>query len=145
MRRDLWIKYLEMIAGKVVYAEDNSYRIMMYAGEKFAYIAQSYLLYEYGTGISTNGNKVWAERMRKDWQATNRIMLSMEPCAEAKCLHVPEYLRIADKVGWLARFQRWKIAPSKIFYEMRRRFFPRRTPERVEDMFVHELLSMDTL
>lgn len=147
VRRTLWIKYLEMIAGKVVYAEDNSYRIMMYAGEEFAYIAQSFLLYEYGTGISTNGNEVWAERLRKDWLEADRIMLSMEPCAEAKRLHIPEYLRLVNKEGWSARLQqwKWKITPSRLSYRLRRRVFPRRTPVNVEDEFVCELLSMDIL
>ena len=147
VRRILWIKYLEMMAGKVLYAEDNSYRIMLYVGEKFAYIAQSFLLYEYGTGISTNGSEVWAERLRKDWLEADRIMLLMEPCAEAKRLHIPEYLRLVNKEGWPARLQqwKWKIAPSRLFYRLRRRLFPRRTPVNVEDEFVCELLSMDIL
>ena len=145
VRRDLWIKYLEMIAEKVVYAEDNSYRIMMYAGEKFAYIAQSFLLYEYGTGISTTGSEVWEERLRKDWQAANRIMLSIEPCVEAKQLRIPEFLRAVNEVGWSARLQKWKIAPYKFFYALKVKLFPRKTPLNIEKAFVHELLSLEDM
>ncbi len=143
LRRDWWIKYLEMIIGKVVYAEDNSYRIMMYAGEKFAHIAYSFMLYENGAGISTKGSKVWAERLRKDWRMADKIMLSIEPCVEANHLHIPEFLRIADKIGWKARLRRWKIAPSRIFFVVKCRLFPNRTPVNLDEDFVLELLIKD--
>lgn len=143
LRRDWWLKYLEMLAGRVVYAEDNSYRIMMYRGETFAYIPQSFVLYEYGTGISTSGSKAWAERLRKDWQAADNIMLLLEPCSAAKHLRIPEYLQLLGQKGWEARYQRWKIFPCRLYYRLKTKFFPRMTPTNVDEVFVTELLSQD--
>lgn len=144
VRRELWIKYLEMISGKVVYAEDNSYRIMMYCGEKFAYLPQSLLLYEYGSGISTSGSDVWAKRLRKDWLAANTVMLESKPCKEAVRLQIPEFLRIFGKSGWYGRLQRWWISPARLCYGLKYRFFPRFTPTDVDEAYAVELLSSDT-
>lgn len=143
VRRKTWIKYLEMIAGKVVYAEDNSYRIMMYCGEKFAYLPQSFLLYEYGSGISTSGSDVWDQRLRKDWQAANDVMLNTNPCVDAVHLRIPEFLRISGKSGWHRRLQRWLIFPFRLGYRLKCRFFPRFTPTNVDAAYTAELLNGD--
>ncbi|TYZ29944.1 glycosyltransferase family 2 protein [Selenomonas caprae] len=139
-RRESWIKYLEMIAGKVIYAEDHSYRLMIYCGEQFAHVPRSFLLYEYGTGISTSGSSVWAERLNEDWKKANEIMLSMKPCDEAKRLNVQEFLKIEQKHGWMYRLLRWWICPSRILFSIRKKLFPNRTPTQVDKDFVQELL-----
>lgn len=141
LRRDLWLEYLEMLAGRVMYAEDNSYRIMMYRGEKFSYIPKSFLLYEYGTGISTGESQAWKERLRKDWQVTDQIMLSLEPCSEVKRLRVPEFLQLLSQKDFLSRWQRWKIYPARVYYRIKSKFFPRWTPTNIDEVFVTELLG----
>lgn len=142
-RREQWKKYLEMIVGKVIYAEDNSYRIMMYRGEKFVYFPRNFLLYEYGEGVSTSGSAVWIKRLNHDWQVTNEIILSLEPCEEAKQIHIPEFLCIALKQGWLYRLQRWRKFPSRLIYRIKTKLFPRMTPVEVDKTFVHELMQSD--
>lgn len=140
VRRDAWLEYLEMIADKIVYAEDNSYRIMIYRGNKMIYNPQSFVLYEYGTGISTSGNDVWAERLRKDWQMADQIMLSLEPCDEARHVRVPEYLRLSFQKGSLVCWRRWMRYPARFYYGILHRFFPKKTPVSIDESFVTELL-----
>ena len=73
-QREIMIKYLSMISDKVVYAEDDIYRIMMFENIIPCYYPQEVIFYEYGTGISNCGNKIWEERLHKDWVATDEIM-----------------------------------------------------------------------
>ena len=67
-------EYLLKIDGRVVYAEDNIYRLMMYDGVVGAYYPRDMILYEVGCGISTNGDAEWDRLISKDWDETNRIM-----------------------------------------------------------------------
>ncbi len=74
-KKSLILNYSAMIKDKVKFAEDNMYRIMMFHGEVAYYYPVNGILYEYGDGISTSGNSIWNERLRKDWLATDKIML----------------------------------------------------------------------
>ena len=76
VERKTLAKYLGMIEGKVKYAEDHIYRLMNFEREKIVYFNRNTILYEYGTGISTSVNDVWHERLMKDLQAANQIMLA---------------------------------------------------------------------
>lgn len=139
-RKDLWIKYLEMIVGKVIYAEDYSYWIMKYLGEKFAYIPKSFLLYEYGTGISTCGSAIWKEKLQNDWKKTKEIMLLLKPCHEADRLHIKDFLQISNDRSWKNRLRRWYICPSRLLNGLKCKLFPRMTSTNVDEIFIKELL-----
>lgn len=71
-------QYISLISGKVVYAEDNIYRLMINDGIYPVYYNDIGLLYEFGTGISTNGNTHWEEKLKKDWFETDRIIMNSE-------------------------------------------------------------------
>ena len=68
-------EYLLKIVGRVMYAEDNIWRMMMFDGIVGAYFQQNTIVYEYGTGISTKGSEIWSKRLLKDWNEANNIML----------------------------------------------------------------------
>lgn len=76
--RELQLEYSEKILDKVIYAEDNIWRMMMFEGIVGGYYPYNAILYEYGTGVSTNGSDVWGQRLRKDWDAANEIMINRE-------------------------------------------------------------------
>lgn len=74
-RRVIFEKYLQMLVGKVIYAEDNAYRIMVADGIVPSFFDENVIFYEYGTGISTNVNRKWAELLKKDWLAADEEIL----------------------------------------------------------------------
>lgn len=74
VKRCVLDKYLELISGKVIYAEDNCYRLMIADGIQISFFDDVMIFYEYGTGVSTNGNSVWTERLKNDWRATNKLI-----------------------------------------------------------------------
>ncbi len=69
------IEYIDLIKDKVIYAEDNIYRLMAYKGERACYFNENVILYEHGLGVSTSNNNYWSERLSADWEATNNLIL----------------------------------------------------------------------
>lgn len=67
--------YLNKIVGKVKFAEDNVYRLMIFDGIKVSFLPKNVVLYEYGDGVSTSNNSIWLQRIRDDWNASSDIML----------------------------------------------------------------------
>lgn len=74
-RKDILLKYLNEIKGKIIYAEDYILSLMMLDKRKVFYMQSCLLLYEYGTGISTNQNLMWAKKLRNDYMQLLEIML----------------------------------------------------------------------
>ena len=73
--KDLLDKYLRKIVGKVRYAEDFSYRLMVIDNILINYYDNPVILYEHGSGISTSKNDKWAKLLDKDLKAANQVIL----------------------------------------------------------------------
>lgn len=73
-RRELFLKYLSLLSERVIYAEDNIYKMMMFEGVVGYYYPHDAILYEHGTGISTSGNSAWVEKIVKDYLAAEEII-----------------------------------------------------------------------
>lgn len=141
VRRKEWIKYLEIMSGRVIYAEDFSYKMMLYCGEKIIYFPQCCLLYEYGTGISTCNSQSWRNRLVADDAAGRAILLTLEAGEEARKLKVNDFLRLSVNSGWRCRYEKYKRCPSIFLYHIKRKFFPRKTSVDLDIDFVNELLK----
>ena len=72
------MEYIQRIAGNVIYAEDNVYRLMMFDGIVADYFQKNGILYEFGSGISTSRNQEWLRKIAQDWDAADQLMLSPE-------------------------------------------------------------------
>ena len=134
-------KYFPSMLHKIIFAEDNVYRIMAYAGETFAFYPASAVLYEYGTGISTSGNSFWAEKIHQDWSAANSIMLSMPMNPEAQECHMDTVLLHDGPNTWKTKLEKWRIYPRSFLFSVKRKLLPRHTPCTVDSSFVHRLLA----
>ncbi len=76
-------RYVDEIAGKVIYAEDNCLRLMLYNGEAAGFWHTDAVLYETGIGVSTGGSDKWTKRLQADWDATNTILAAWN-CGDPK-------------------------------------------------------------
>ena len=74
MKADLMRHYLQLIVGRVKYAEDYMMRLMIFDDVSVHHYPEKAIWYEYGTGISTSKESEWAERLRKDLAATDEIL-----------------------------------------------------------------------
>ena len=73
--RDCFGKYLKKMAGKVIYTEDTAFSLMLACGEKGSCFLENAVLYEYGTGISTAGSAAWQQKVDKDRDIANAMLL----------------------------------------------------------------------
>ncbi len=139
-RRENAIHYFEMLRGKVIYAEDFAYRIMIYCGEKIINIPKTLLLYEFGTGISTSGSQYWKKVVIEEEKELNKILLSIKECDEAHKLNIRRFISIPSDNDLKYKIARYIFCPSKIIFRIKIKFFPRLTPNKVDDSFVKRLL-----
>lgn len=70
--RKIISRYIQEICGKVKYAEDNAYRLMMLDGITFVYFNDSAIFYEWGSGISTQANTEFRRKIDQDWESASR-------------------------------------------------------------------------
>ncbi len=141
VRINVLMRYLKLLDGKVIYAEDNAYRIMSYCGEKFIFYPQCPILYEHGTGISTNGKFVWKERLRKDWIMADNIMLSCTPCKAAQQLHISKFIHLTKSNCWINRLRKLWLYPSLLLFKLKTLLSPRCTSIVMNNEFVQQLIN----
>ncbi len=72
--KKLMQKYCDLIVGKVKYAEDFMYRIMVADSIPILYYPDVVVWYEYGEGISTSGNDKWTKLLDIDLSNAYDIM-----------------------------------------------------------------------
>lgn len=99
--KELMSKYINRIAGKVIFAEDNIYRMMLFDGEMPCFYCENTILYEYGSGISTSANAVWAKRLLKDLAAANNELAVAEKDYDAYQLKMLKAAAIIARQGGL--------------------------------------------
>ena len=68
------IQYLKRILGRIKYAEDMIYRMMISNGEKMVYFPENVIWYEYGTGISTSKNNKWNAIIGEERRVSNEFV-----------------------------------------------------------------------
>lgn len=76
--RTLQVEYCKRILNKVVYAEDNIWRMMMFDGIIGGYYSEYAILYEYGVGVSTSRSNIWETRLKKDLEETDKILFKQD-------------------------------------------------------------------
>ena len=107
-RKDVLLRYLYEIKGKIIYAEDYILSLMMLDKRKVFYAQEYLILYEYGTGISTNRNLMWAKKIRNDYMQLLEIMLGRikVTCREDKRIYK---VLLINKTSnkWLRRIKKF--------------------------------------
>ena len=78
-QRELLIKYLTKISGRVKYAEDCSYIMMIADDVKVVFWDDFIVWYEFGTGISTSGCQKWLEKIWADNMAAFSLIKEEHP------------------------------------------------------------------
>lgn len=71
---DVMLTYMEQIVGKIKYAEDMIYRMMICDGKKMNYYPENVIWYEYGSGISTSGESKWDSIILEEKIVSNRLI-----------------------------------------------------------------------
>lgn len=121
-KKDIMLKYLNMIQDKVKYAEDNIYRIMMMDGLNVEYFQEKTIMYEFGDGVSTSGSMEWVRRLRRDRANTTQIM--MEQCDRSNPFEKRLYkafLVERMEYGYVRKFRRFFMRGC-LWYNIKNKF-----------------------
>ena len=73
-RRDILVKMMELIADSVVFQEDVAFSLLTFMDERIVYLEDYVVWYEYGGGISTNGENKWTKILQKDTLSYYRLL-----------------------------------------------------------------------
>lgn len=117
-QREVLTEYIELIHEKVVYAEDNAYRVMVRDNIIPAYFEENVICYEYGLGISTAKNDKWKELLGRDWEATIGIMLER-----------------GTDVRKNNKF-------SRVLYRIKKKYFTRKTSLTYDKVYIDKIYDM---
>lgn len=98
VNRELFIKYLSKIVGKVKYAEDFAYRLMVLDDIILGMYDKPVIFYEYGTGISTVKNGIWIKRLDDDLKQLKNIIIE----------------NTNDNIGFNSKYKKFLLINNKI-------------------------------
>lgn len=133
--RNLMLEYANLIAGKVIYAEDCSVIAMVADGKPLRFLDKNVIWYEYGMGISTCGSDKWAKRLEQD----NRVCFEL--IAQKHAGFQTAY-RVFMKEKSLKVF--WWRVRRKMFYLRNRKRSDKPNKEiEIQTSFLKELLNKE--
>lgn len=127
LKRDILMKYMKLLIGRVIYAEDIFMRLAILEKVDIKYYPFPGIWYEYGNGgISTTPGDKWCKRLRKDAYEMGKICLERYSDDDVRILDIlNEHCRRNASVrqpGWK---KRWKLLrhPRWWYWERCRRIF----------------------
>ena len=144
-KTELLRKYSELLLGKVIYAEDNIYRLMAYNNEPACYFDNDTVLYEHGSGVSTNGNQEWLDKIFADYVAADSIMLkwnndSVVARQFSKIAHIRTEKRVILRKFKVLIFL---LSSGKIKFVLKRKFRPRFTNMSFDPDYVRKIHTIN--
>ena len=144
--RELMIKYLNMISGKVIFCEDMCYKLMINDGIRPSYLASDILLYGYGTGVSSSSAKKWEERMHKDFFEANRLIMSSDRCSSSFARKLEKAGKALECSSGLKKMLIYFFtSPAIVRVKMSIKKSRRTTTVSVDNEYIEELLSYDKI
>ncbi|SCN23724.1 putative glycosyl transferase [Clostridium sp. N3C] len=120
MKKEVALHYLQLISGKITYAEDLSVGLIVADNIKIGFWDDYLIWYEYGSGISTSNSEKWQARLNKDqdelWKILNETKTT--DSIVKKACKLQSYNKIKQPL--IKKFLRTILEPSLLFYHFKR-------------------------
>lgn len=140
-KRVLLLAYLNEIRGKAIYAEDHAYRIMAYDRVPVYYFPKAAVIYEFGTGISTNGNTVWLEKLYKDARACTKIIMERPIEPGDKTAITYRYLELEAKSDLLSKVRKFLRVRGLLMGKLKPKWMYRKTKKELPTDFLQKVFG----
>ena len=75
--RGVFVQYLNSVIGRIKFAEDCVYRIMIADGIRVSYCESNVVCYSYGEGISTTKENKWKRIIKKDLLESDKDVVNL--------------------------------------------------------------------
>lgn len=116
--KDIMLKYMSKIIGKVKYAEDFSYRLMVLDDIILGMYDKPVVYYEYGTGVSTTCDNKWSERLSEDLRQLDGVILENNLRKDSFDRKYILYLKMKNAL--MKRICRLLLFPDLVFWQLSR-------------------------
>lgn len=136
---DIMKKYFAVISGKVKYAEDFMYKIMLADNVRLWHYGRDVIWYEYGIGISTGSNDKWAALIKKDQDAVDDIIL--ERCSDKFTKKYSKYLSKLKKSRMPQALCKIAVFPSSFYWLLKGKIKKNYTNTQIRLDFIEKLLD----
>lgn len=136
IRTDLFLKYMNFIKGKIIYAEDHIFRIMTADNEEIFYFPKKVIFYEFGGGISTTKYFCKKNPLDIDWDTANKIIQNrLTGESLLNFINLIEYRekRKKDKLSFIYRLRFNLSVKGKVIYNIKRKFEGRQTSVKIDE------------
>lgn len=141
LERELYTRYMELQAGKVIWLDDMILRPAVFEGIPILAYPHPVMWYEYGSGISTTGNDIWMERCWKDFCTSDDIIRDeMEP-VDAISRQYQRYLRMRGSNGIYNRMLKFLMFPRYLPYRLKAGKIMRYTDDTLNTDYLSHLLK----
>lgn len=142
-QKEYMLKLLQLMKGKVVYAEDFMIYIAVADNQEIYHIDKNVLWYEFGGGISTSKNTKWEMLINKDRENLYKILC--KNWSDNKVVEKSKELKELSGKGKIAKFFGILIkCPSKYYYfiyekiwEMRKHYV------KAEYAYIMEIMGLE--
>lgn len=142
-KRNIILKYLLEMEGKVKYVEDYMIRLMIFDNKKICHMDKNLIWYEYGDGISTTKNNKWAKLLYQDFEGTNEIIKNRKNIENKMQKKYQKYL-IDSNYKWMPRkVKKVLLFPGMIFCRIKMKLSHNNTP--FEDEKKLEIILQDNV
>lgn len=135
VKRELFLFSLKEMLGKVIYAEDFFVRKVIAERKRIIYFPQKVIWYEYGLGISTSKNEVWAKRIKKDLDNMDQIL---QDNLDNYSVIIKQYCMVGRLNRYLRRVMKILLFPEAILLSLRIKLFPRKSKKYNNETFYLE-------
>lgn len=141
-RNDIMLTYVQRAIGKIKYAEDMIYRLMLCDGKKMLYFKQNVVWYEYGSGISTSGDSKWELIIKEEKKCSDRLITENNMFVGIKKLKFNFVVScLSDKKkNWI----KYLMYPSLILWKIKKNSIRINTNENVDIELLYRICGEKT-
>ena len=134
---DCMFEYLARLLGRITYAEDNMYRLMLADGVDIMYYDRPVVYYETGLGISNNGSSKWSCILEEEYHRVGKILV--EEGSDKHCLKkIKRYLNYTEGRN-NCKIIKYILFPQLIYWQLRKRLSTRYSRVDRDDSFMKEI------
>ena len=136
VEKDVLEKYLGAQQGRIMFAEDCVYRIMIADGVKVSYCGSDIVCYSFGGGISTTKEDKWKAIIRKDLQESDKEVLAIKADDKAFIKKFSAAIKERDNTTKGNKIRFWLITPKVLFRKLKIKLCHRHTNTVADDEYV---------
>ena len=136
VEKDVLVRYLSRQQGRIKFAEDCVYRIMIADGVKVSYCGSDIVCYSFGGGISTTKENKWKAIIRKDLQESDKEVLAIKAGDKAFLKKFNASITERDNTSKTNKLKFWCATPKVLIRKLKIKLCHRHTSTVTDENYI---------